>query len=127
MTIRERFDSDRGILFVTFEDGVTEHELESFALALASDARIPPGHDELFDLRQVRGTAVQGATLQRIAEVFRRFDVSPEKSRVAIVASADVAYGLSRVYQAYRSDSPLDLRVYRDMSEARRWLGLEPE
>jgi tetrahydromethanopterin S-methyltransferase subunit E len=50
-----------------------------------------------------------------------------ERSRVAMVATTDVHYGLSRMYQAFRSDSPLDLRVFRDMREARTWLGLAPE
>jgi len=43
------------------------------------------------------------------------------------VASNDVAYGLSRMYQAFRSESPLELRVFREMDEAREWLGLPPE
>lgn len=127
MAIQERFDRDGNVLFVTFEDGLTDAELEAFACRLAGDERIPPGRDELLDLRSVTRTGVDPSTLQRISELFGRADVSPEKSRVALVATADVAYGLSRMYQAFRSQSPLDLRVFRDMAEARRWLNLEPE
>lgn len=124
MPIESQFDRERNVLFVTFGDGVTDAELEAFAMGLARDGQVPPGRDELFDLRQVTGTTVESGTLERIARQFDRTDVAPERSRVAFVASGDVAYGLSRMYQVFRSRSPVDLRVFRDMEEAKRWLGL---
>jgi hypothetical protein len=38
-----------------------------------------------------------------------------------------VVFGLSRMYQAFRSDSPAEIGVFRELHEARAWLGLPPD
>jgi hypothetical protein len=125
--IHDRFDAERNVLFVSFEGLISDEDLVKYAQRIATSPAIPPGHGELVDLRRVEVGEVHSHTLRRIAELFAGADRTPERSRVAIVASDDVAYGLSRMYQAFRSESPLDLRVFRAMNEARAWLGLEPE
>jgi hypothetical protein len=125
--IAERFDAARNVLFVSFTGPLGDEDLVKYAQRMAGNPAIPPAHDELIDLRRVEEADVQSHTLRRIAELFGGADRNPERSRVALVASDDVSYGLSRMYQAFRSRSPLDLRVFRDMGEARAWLGLGPE
>ena len=127
MAIHSRWDAERNVLFVTFEGSLADEDLVKYAHQATGDANIPSGHDELVDLRGAEEGNVNSHTLQQIADLFTRGDKSPEQSRVAIVAERDIAYGLSRMYQAFRSDSPLDLRVFREMNEARAWLGLDPE
>jgi hypothetical protein len=43
------------------------------------------------------------------------------------VADGDAVFGLSRLFQALRSESETELRVFRDLGEARAWLGLPAE
>lgn len=125
--IEDRFDAARNVLFVSFDGPLTDEDLVKYAQRAASNPAIPPAHDELIDLRRVDVASVQSHTLRRIAELFAGGDRTPERSRVALVASDDASYGLSRMYQVFRSRSALDLRVFRDMAEARAWLGLAPE
>jgi len=40
-------------------------------------------------------------------------------------APGDLFFGLSRMYEAYRQDSPVRIRIFRSLAEARVWLGLE--
>ena len=51
----------------------------------------------------------------------------PKRIRVAIVADGDAAFGLTRMFQALRSDSSTELTVFRDVAEARSWLGLDDD
>jgi hypothetical protein len=128
MPVRDRYDPEHEVLLLEIDGKVRDEDLVAYAQRAAGNPAIPPGHDELVDLRGVESEdGVQSHTLRRIASLFSDADRGPERSRVALVASADVAYGLSRMYQAFRADSPLDLRVFREMSEARAWLGLPPE
>jgi hypothetical protein len=76
------------------------------------------------DLTGIRDTDVGSATLRRVAHIYSETDRRPEDSRVAIVAPADLYYGLSRMYEAFREPSRLVIRVFRDLREARVWLGL---
>ena len=41
---------------------------------------------------------------------------------VAIVANSDIAYGLSRMYEALLSGTDWDVRVFRTRPEAVQWI-----
>jgi hypothetical protein len=43
-------------------------------------------------------------------------------SRVAVIASNDLAYGVARVYDVYREDAFLEQQIFRTEQEARAWL-----
>ena len=45
---------------------------------------------------------------------------------MALVASEDFEFGLSRMWEAIAQDLPLEIKVFRDMDEARTWV-VEPE
>jgi hypothetical protein len=124
MPIEHRYDPALRTLFLDFSGEVSEGELVEVASKLASDPSIPPGHRELVDLSGIRDTDVTTAALRRVARIYAETDKRPEDSRVAIVAPADLFFGLSRMYEAFRGDSPLEIRVFRALGEARAWLGL---
>jgi hypothetical protein len=46
--------------------------------------------------------------------------------RAAIVAAADAAFGMARVYQQLADGTARRVRVFRDMAHARARLGLGP-
>ncbi|HKJ25804.1 MAG TPA: STAS/SEC14 domain-containing protein [Myxococcota bacterium] len=128
MAFRDRFEPETNLLLVTFDGTLSDEDLLEYARHALESADVSAGHDELIDLRGLEdGGEISTRALRRIADMFTRSDTAPDRSRVAMVATTDVHYGLSRMYQAFRSDSPLDLRVFRDMGEARAWLGLPPE
>lgn len=43
-------------------------------------------------------------------------------SKIALLAMSDLTYGLSRMFQAFRQSENSTLSVFRDESEAMRWL-----
>ena len=58
----------------------------------------------------------------------RRISIHPlcnEESRRAIVADKDIDFGMARMYATLCDDGPKPIRVFRNMSKARRWLGLD--
>lgn len=61
-----------------------------------------------------------GEELRRVAEHGR--SVLKEPARVALVAPSDLAFGLSRMYQAYREDARREHRVFRSVDKARAWI-----
>lgn len=127
MPLRHRFDADRNALFLELRGEVTDEDLLRYVEEATRRPGEPTGHVELVDLRGVDVTRVEGRTLRRIAHQFGQSEKAPQRVRVALVADSDVSYGLARMYQAFRADSPLDLRVFRDMGEARAWLGLDED
>lgn len=46
--------------------------------------------------------------------------------KTAVVVSTDLDFGLGRMAEAYAVSLPRELRVFRDLDEARRWLDEPP-
>jgi len=42
---------------------------------------------------------------------------------MAIVASRDLEYGISRMYQVYVDGLPVEVKVFRNIEPARNWVG----
>ncbi|HUI27625.1 MAG TPA: hypothetical protein VL403_16195 [Candidatus Kryptonia bacterium] len=86
------------------------------------------GYNELVDMTTV--TDVQPyspSEIKQFAILAARMDAMTLSSRLAIVAPDDFAFGLGRMYQAYREVSPAatkQVAVLRDRASALQWLGL---
>lgn len=76
-------------------------------------------HDELVDMSGV--TEIPTASTDRIkdlASLAATMDPKATSSRFAIVASADIAYGLGRMFQAYRDLNPKSTKGNIDQAVA---------
>jgi hypothetical protein len=124
MPIEHDFDPDRRILSVRMFGVVGDEDVLQLAKEITGDAVEDPVHDELIDLREVDAPIATTETLRRVAEMFRGSERQPESVKIAFVATSDAAYGIARMYQAFRSDSAASMRVFRELEEARAWLGL---
>lgn len=128
MPIAWKIDPDHKVVLVRAEGAVGDADLLDLARRLAADPRVRSGVHELVDVRDADLSAVSSEALREMAATFAAHDTGPTGARIAVVAWRDAAYGLSRMYQAYRGDEiPAELSVFRDMAEARAWLGLPPE
>ena len=58
--------------------------------------------------------------IDQIARRGRKHWTGP--ARVAFLASDALAFGLLRMFEAYRDQEGYETRVFRDETEARRWL-----
>jgi hypothetical protein len=121
------YDAAHGVLCVRLHGEVTDDDLLDYARHVTTDPGLPAKHHELIDLRDVRAPSASTATLRRVAQLFEDAEREPAGVRIGFVATSDAAYGLARMYQALRDRSPAQMRVFRDMAEARSWLGLPPE
>jgi hypothetical protein len=124
MTIRVSVDATEGVRYTVMSGVVRDDELlDSYAVLRASpDAeRSLPG---IIDLREVSKFDVTADVVRRIGTMLRDMEPPGVRRRVAIAAPDDVAFGMARMFEAYRHGGGTEYAVFRDMSEARRWLGL---
>jgi hypothetical protein len=99
--------------------------IEAFARSI--DARdFDPTLDGLVDLRAVRNLDVTSDGIWRLAQTLHRADRSERARRVAIVASSDFLFGMARMAATLLATNALrtEYHAFRDMDEARAWLGL---
>lgn len=126
MPISQHYDKDAKVLFVEFEGTVSDDEFEAYAREQAGQDLYPVDANELLDLRNLR-SAFKSETLKKVASHYNAHESDSSNVRVAVVTGSNLGFGLSRQYQNLReSQSPVSIRVFRDIEEAREWLGLAP-
>lgn len=124
MPIHQRWDPEHSTLFVRFEQPTSVEAFLLWAKALNDDTSLPAGRREFIDLSEVESSDIEGERLRELADAFRGQDRTRGQTRIAVLVSRDVVFGLGRMYQAYRGEGAVDLEVFRDALEARRWLDL---
>ena len=87
------------------------------------------GYNELIDMTQVTQIALPSADrVKDLATLAAEMDVPGAKSRMAVVAPENLAFGLGRMFQAYREldrRSTKEVGIFRTMEEALAYLHLE--
>jgi hypothetical protein len=129
MSVEYTYDEERNILYTRFFGVVMEQDLRDQAEAVAADPRIEPGVRELVDLVGIE--KVEGSS-SALGDNIRIDCLHSEKlagMRTAIVAGNDFLFGFARMYKslAEAEGSPLTVEVFRAVSEAREWLGIEDD
>ncbi len=123
MPIETTIDGRTGLRMHVATGTLTSDELES---ALLDSYRRPdyrPEANSLCDLRDVGAQAFTGAEIQRIVGTVLKHRGAPPGIRTAIVVGRDLVFGLARMFaHQLEAKSHSDVRVFRDMDEAKAWL-----
>jgi hypothetical protein len=128
MPITYRIDHERRIVFARGLARFTEQDASNYQLEVWSNPAIQ-GYDELFDMTNVE--EIEDASPERIRQFAResaKMDQPESHSRLAIAAPQDIAFGLGRMYQAFRELNPASTKkvgVFRSLREALAWLEID--
>ena len=121
MPITHKIDVGRRIVLTRAFGIVTDSELFQYHTNLPSAPDFDPSFNLLSDFTEVTKWDVQSSTVHRIASI----PLFGDSSLRAIVAGSDVIFGHVRMFLTLRDIDPNNLRVFRDLNEARKWLGLD--
>ena len=88
------------------------------------------GYDELMDMSEVERLDMASARrLKDLASLSAAMDAPASRSKFAIVAPKDEAFGLGRMYETYRrleDKSTKQVGVFRSLAGAMEFLGRTP-
>ena len=132
MPIDYGIDGERGLVVCAPSGTLTDEDIFGYQREVWSLPEVA-GFDELVDMTEVEHIALPSP--QRVvdlASLSAQMDADNAgggPSRMAIVAPTDIAFGLGRMYQAYREMKSRgvgrDIAVFRTMAEALAFLGVE--
>jgi hypothetical protein len=123
VSITYTIDETRGRVTLHYAGIITDGDLFVAYDRLYEDPRHRIGMDELADCRAVERIEVTRSGLQALsASTALRLDANQVPWRVAIVAPSDAVFGMARMYEAFRSESPEQVQVFRDLPAAELWL-----
>ncbi len=124
MAITYRIDRALGLVHTTATGTLTDEDLADHKRALLRDPDFKPGMKELSDVRAVEQLQVTVDGVRRLVALDKVQSADLVDYQLAIVVSADLVFGMARMYETLTEDSVQDVGVFRDMEEAKAWLGV---
>ncbi len=128
MPLDWRIDDSRRLIVAVGHGTLTDTDVFGYQHSVWSRPEVS-GYDELVDMSRVLRIALPpGERVRELAEISAHMDEPATRSKFAIVAPSDVAFGLGRVFQSYRGlmkNSTKDVEVFRTMEDALRFLGVD--
>jgi hypothetical protein len=116
-----RFDQEKNIAYIKLAGELSEETvLGAFDLAV-SDGQYASGMGRLWDFTEADLTSLNAATIQAMAQYSLRFPPGINDVKVAFVASRDLEFGLSRMFEM-TSKAKTPIHVFRGMDEAESWM-----
>jgi hypothetical protein len=123
LTVHTAIDAAAGVITHTV---VGDLGIDDVQQAFALRTTLPdfkPGMRVLWDLCQANASRLSTDEIRQIAQ---RNKSQVKKAgvgyKVAFVAPRDIEYGLSRMFEMFSDETPVQIRVFRTTDEARRWL-----
>ena len=122
-----RFEPERRLVSIRCRGPLKGSETIQAMRELVRDPRFRTGTSVVVDLRAVVAIELFGEEVRAASEQLSRLGDAFVGSRIAIVAASDASFGISRQFELLQADARWEVRAFRALEEARRWLGLEEE
>jgi len=124
--IRVRVSDALSFMLIEFDGTVTDEEFRREVLPLVAEPVYNTMRRTLVDATAATDSDARGTLIRNTAwTVASHVDAKIEAgARIAMAAPGDEFFGLGRMYQALRSDSPVEVGVFRELAAAEAWLDL---
>ncbi|HEX7035155.1 MAG TPA: STAS/SEC14 domain-containing protein [Pseudomonadales bacterium] len=116
-----RLDRSKGFIETRCVGPVNLPDVMEHFARLEADADLPEQLDVLLDLTEMTSVPEAGQ-LRQVADAVGRLAAAVRLRAIAVVASRDVLFGMSRVFEAFIDERLERVRVFRAADDARRWL-----
>ena len=127
MPAQHTIDTERRLLVTTWTGEAGDGELIDALNSYQQDIRSRfHSYDEVVDFSQVDHFTLSSHGIRRLAQLATNDDAQGARTKLAIIVDSDFAFGLGRMYEAYRdlvSNSSKEVRVFRCHRDALGWIG----
>ena len=122
MKIDTHIDRQRNLRTHRVDGLIHVGELETLLAQFYASPDFDPDMNALWDLRSADTSAVTGDEVRSLADRVRQHWES-SRSRAALVATDDLNFGLSRMYERLVGNPATEnVRVFKDYEAAEKWL-----
>lgn len=116
-------DTDKKLIHITASKNVDAFELKEILAEIINHEEWQPGFNILCDYREIEKFNVNFKDIVDLTDWQISVDARLGNGRCAIVASRDLVYGMSRMWEILSAERSLKIGVFRNMDDAVSWLG----
>ena len=117
-----RTDETKNIAYIRLSGPLNRQIILDAFDAAVTDKRYKKGMGRLWDFRDADLSALDSTTIADMARYALKFPPGINDVKVAFVASREMEYGLSRMFEAYSTDVMTTVSVFYKMEDAEAWL-----
>ncbi len=108
-----------GLVVCHLRDTTEDNDMIAVYTAMYTDPSFDPAFAKLIDLRETDGRGRSSDALHALAGLVQSHYAGTDvKSKVAIIAPADLSFGLGRVYDGLTAESGEEVSVFRTATDA---------
>ncbi len=126
MPVTSEIDTEHNLIVHT----VTEYMDMSILVNTISETLKNPaykaGMNAIWHFDHIDNMNISSSDLMFVADfASKNIDTAGEHYCLALVAEEDLAFGLTRVYEAWSSERPVTISNFRNLEDARKWIQTE--
>lgn len=126
MPIFHSINEDLGIVISSYVGAITESDLLLSYQQLFKGGKWKPGFHEIVDTRDAHPNGITLNGLYNLSLLIKRYtDGKCERFKTAIITSDAIISGLAYAYKVFCSGSPKSVKVFKDSTEALKWIGVD--
>jgi len=119
-----KIDKDIGVVYQTIKGPITTKELLNYFFNIFRHPDYKPGMKYLADIREIEPSLFK-KDMDAISAYLKKYLDNIGPLKVAVVVLLDSSYGMLRMLQTYLEDAQIEIDIFRDIDEARKWLQID--
>ena len=128
MTVKHDIDNDAKLITTTLSEDAIDGDLVDALTNYFKTIKSQPKYEqynEILDLRKVKGFQIDPQGIRELAKISLSYDREGISTKLAIIASSILAFGLAKIYEIARkikSQSSKKVRVFKNSEDALSWI-----
>ena len=127
MSANHHIDNNNQLIVTTWEGEACDIEFIEAIKKYQNNIQNRPdciNYNEVVDLRKVTNLKLTTKGIKIIGSIASNTDTKEINKKLALIVSSNLAFGLARMYEAYRSfsnNANKEIRVFKNETEAFKW------
>jgi hypothetical protein len=131
MPAKHHIDNNAKLIITTWEGEAVDIELIETIKKYQNTIQLQPeyvDYNEVVDFSKVTNVKLTTEGIREISKIAVKTDHVDIKTKLAIIVSSPLVYGLARMYEIYRNLAPnpnKEIKVFNEMSDAYSWIEMK--
>jgi hypothetical protein len=118
------YNSSDNYFLATIDGDILPHDFKQAMDEITASEEYPPDVNTIWDIREVDFSPMNEGLARSLIHIRKTTDEKRGNTKLAVVVTDDLSFGLSRMYQTLSELSELsqEIEIFKNIEEARNWV-----